>query len=306
MNAPDEAHWRPVVTDWLFDLLPEDPNSPGYLYLGTKPHLHYAAQLFQRWGVVTVAGLNAKRLNPPIGVQFNARWDDVCHLVLICMEKSRLILYPPLAPEVRVALAESYDVSEEDLDPEIPQEVWLDVAATRYCSAGRIHPQHLGVLQELGLIKNGEWTDRAVPVLWKKWASHHDYGMPGKTALFQDVLWEHAAVMQQDVAEQIEAHLTFPDALIARMKDRVADPDNPAEVLERASQSALLDLEGLFQERWRFLDGWLTEAERLDCLNLGFDPLADEMAREVVLALYPHSDLASSLSLHDRAARLLH
>ncbi len=297
--------WRGHIADQLLAILPRSDTRPDGVDTGINPNFYYAALLLERLGYLKLTDTFGEILDQPQDVEIRTRWDDACHILLRCLEECGLLQYTPLACDIVIAMAESYGATEDDLDPEIDDTGWIEIAAIAHTSDAKLHPQALKKLEAVGLVASGHWTKAAIPILWRKWANQHPSERPADTPWFQERLETDFRSMPTDVARDLETILTFSDELLERKRNMLGHGDafslpeigqgGEIEARRLAAQGRMADLEFLISQRWRFTDGWLSPNQMKECLFFGFDGLAAEMGHTLVIEKFPDTDLGRAL-----------
>lgn len=295
MKPVSDDIWIAAVAEALLDLLPRSVSNPTEIDAGTTPSFHYACRLLERLGYLAQTDGMVTVMDAPTSDIIKTRWDDAYHILLQCFEDCGLIQYTPMPHGMIVAMAESYGALAEDVGPEIDTSGFVAIEANRHTSNALAAPKIVPTLETLGLIKDGCWTGPAIPVLWRKWANQNPNERPGDTEFFQDRIEAHFAAMPNDIGRKLDDALTFSEALLDRKRDMIGGQADETEVKRLAGQARMLDIEFLLSERWRFSEGWLSTSRAEECLFFGFDPLAAEMAHNLVTQKYADTDVGQSL-----------
>lgn len=285
-----------ALADWLIGTFPRSGDAEDTFDLGLEMARITGALLLQRLGYVVTSGTIAKRLDPPIGCLFETRWDDAVHVVLTCMEDGHHIRYPNIDRGVLHAFAESYGAIAEDVPPPPDTSNRFVINATQHCAEARVEPAALALLERLGLIHANQWTDHAIPALWRKWTNMNPSGWPRDTDLFKAHLEICDATLPAEIASNIEACLTFSEDLLDRKRSLLAGWGSEDDALRAAADTNLTQVSFIFGESWRFGDGWLPKTAQAHCFPPSFDGLAQQMAEALVLRRYPDTPLAQSLA----------
>jgi len=295
MNPANDQILTQHIAAKLIEILPRSHEHTNCLDPGYVTAFLYACHFLERLGYVDATDGTKRLQDTPSNTQTRLRLDDAIHLLLLCLEECRLIRYMPLDREIVVALVESYGASEEDLDPEIDEAGWVTIAGGDHSCDANVYPSIVPTLQDIGLVTQHKWSDQAVPILWRMWINMNPTERPADTTLFQERLTEHFATMPTEIGEKLEGAVWFSEDLLARKQEMLDGQEDADEVRRLAGQSRLLELQFLFATKWRFSDGWLSVEQESECLFLGYDALAGEMAHTLVCQEYPESDLARAL-----------
>ena len=182
-----------------------------------------------------------------------------------------------------------------------------NVAAFGTAVAAYVGSQEFPVFECLGLIENARWTAASETVLWRSetWMPEHEHDLR-----FVEAVRIACETMPDDIEKEMDRLVTITDDDLERSLTRdqqrrereFADrrrrgldvsppPDVELEVaLERARKhiewSRSNDLGSLFEQRWRFSDGWLTTEQKQRALYIFHDRLAGAMSRAVVKQRY--------------------
>lgn len=159
------------------------------------------------------------------------------------------------------------------------------------------------LLEQLGLVEGGAWTEEAVIVLWrtspKNWALN--YASDGR---FLDAVQRAIASMPDEVASEISKLIVVADddisALINRHAEMIAEGrekygpkarlgEVPSQEQARRSLefSRRNELDWLFFRHWRIDDGWLSEKAATCAVEIFHDRLAISMRKSVLQRLHP-------------------
>ena len=171
-------------------------------------------------------------------------------------------------------------------------------------------------LEALGLVARGRWTVEAECVLWRclpKPLGLDVVADPRFLAAVDRVVHALPGDIRAEIARL--ATITEPDIGAAResLEERAAElkasraeqaarpgagkvaPIPPRALTPQALRGTVKALRShqlnwIFFRRWRFPDGWLSEAEAARALNIFHDPLAIAMRQAVMARLHPGWD----------------
>jgi hypothetical protein len=165
-------------------------------------------------------------------------------------------------------------------------------------------PEVYAVLQQLGLVADGEWTAIAVTLLWRckppEWAMEFEHD-----DRFSGAVKRAVSEVPDAVRKEISDLVTVTqEDIVARIAYREKDSEqewrkrfglNPALLSTSRQAAAVNDLEfyrrhqlnWLFFRKWRLEDGWLNAMEQQRSLEIFHDPVAIAMRRAVLGRLYP-------------------
>jgi hypothetical protein len=298
--------WVPVIAEQLLRHLPRSKEHPDRLDPGSVPVFHYAARLLERLGYAEIGETGIILLEVSGVGPAKARWDDAYHIFFQCLEERQLIDYSPVSREAVVAMAESYGVLEEELDPHPTVSGGVTIHRSPHTRDAIVDQKLLEALDSIGLIAAGSWTGAAIPILWRKWSNKNPDERPADTTLFQESLSKHIESIPIQITEELEATVSIPEDLLDRKRAMLGGRDDEKEVWRLAGLARMLDLEFLLSQNWRFMDGWLSSDQREDCVFIGFDALASEFGYALVDRKFPDSDVARALKIVADARPNLH
>jgi hypothetical protein len=225
------------------------------------------------------------------------RWDDICATVLGLADQNGLISY---------RLVDGVEAPSRFTPRSRAQEALLppaNIAPAYGLGPGHAAPALLPVLQSLGLVKNGCWTEAAETVLWREQPAEWELKVTADPR-FVTAVNLAATAIPKDIRSELNRLATITDADVARVmarkqhrQDRLEaealqersfiDPPTPESVRDRFIFVRRHDLDDLFFDSWRLQDGWLPPDERSRALSVFHDPLAVQTRRAVVRCLYP-------------------
>lgn len=235
--------------------------------------------------------------DPPVYALPTAQtlWEDAALYVLRALDRNNLVIYGDVRWETLVAFAERSGVPEGELDALPDTEGWTPVAAGTHSAPMKADPAAMGVLQDLGLVAGGAWTPAALPVLWRLWANMTPGDEPERSELFEARLEQTCRTIPSDIAADIERLVMFAEEdleKVARSVMALTGRAEDADVRRRLADRTALQLESIFEDRWRFTRGWLPDRDLHRTLFSGFDGLASRMSDALIHRLYPTSDMA--------------
>lgn len=162
----------------------------------------------------------------PIEPEVLPRWDDVSVVVLLAAEQSgRLRLSGYHAPDVRTG-------------------------------PGTADPLTVAVLETLGLVSDGRWTESAVEALWRV--------APDETG--------------KDFRSDERLNRVLTEAVPTEVVEEIARVRKIRSEIVRKNE-----VEHLFFEHWRIDDGWLMDELSGRALAIFHDPVAAEAASRLVV-----------------------
>lgn len=229
------------------------------------------------------------------------RWDDMCIAVLKLGDQQDMIDYrlpdgSPLHP------AGDLSVISKNGRP-FPPLPAPNIKATDGLGPAHVGPKLLPVLQALGLIAGGSWTNDAETVLWRvqprAWnmdvISDSRFQTAAQVAmetLPHDIRIEIdrlVAITDEDVTAELARNTAWIEEHRAKFgpKARIIAP----MTLDENHRSLITlrngELDLIFLGHWRLPDGWLSEELAERTLGIFHDPLAIQMRRAVIERLHP-------------------
>lgn len=182
-----------------------------------------------------------------------------------------------------------------------PEELPPTVSATAEFGPARFADEVQTVLEQLSLIRDGQWRDEARPVLMRLQPSAWDMTVSDSVA-FQDALGHCLATLPGDVKgaiaainrpapehwveERLAAHLAQQSQWAAEVRKRGHDTKPPdvdklrLRLREGWPRLQTHEVEQLFYARWRQSLGWEPDGAKL--LPLFHDRLANQMVKAVI------------------------
>lgn len=227
--------------------------------------------------------------------------EDVAVAVLWLAQQQNLLTYRQMdgsLPEPRSVGWGAFTVRRLDAPPPPPPSILAGPGSGPAWVAKVV----ILVLQALGLLWDGRWTEDAETVLWR--------GMPAAWGLqfetdqrFLAAVEAAVATMPGSLREEIDRLMRISAADVAacvaqseRAHEELAirfgrpSPTSPYTT-EQARRSVLFrresDLDWVFFRQWRLGRGWPDNAEAMRRLEIFHDGLAITMRRAVVARLYP-------------------
>ncbi|MBC7147629.1 MAG: hypothetical protein H5U24_19895 [Thioclava marina] len=212
------------------------------------------------------------------------RWDDICISVLwLANQQNKLSfrlpngrLPPPPTPNITARFGLGCAFCNDDV---------------------------LLLLQQLGLVSNGRWTQQAEFILWrtspKNWSL--DFlrderfldAVQKATATIPDEITAEILELTEISEERIDELIAWHEEKLAEGREKYGPKARLGEVptRERAQRSLEFSrrnaIDWVFFRRWRIEDGWLSTTEAEAALDIFHDRLAISMRREVMKDLHP-------------------
>ena len=295
--------WADPVTEFLEDALPvthgEGRNGWEHQFtsawqFGCMALIAIGKATETKWGA-------AKRIpaQPPKRLP---RWDDICCVVLAVLRQLRELEFRKLdGARYSPRQSASWQVSPT---PSVPD---ANIFAAHGSGPAFASARGVALLEHLGLVAGGGWTDLAETVLWRMRPAAWDIGFD-TAPRFEQAVRKADASMPDEIAVAFAQRVTISDTdieaserlrKVAEAELRALYPNAkaaPISSIDAGRRSLAFrqqgDLDWLFFRNWRFADGWLPEADKERALDIFHDQLAQAVCRAVVLKRHPKSDLA--------------
>lgn len=239
----------------------------------------------------TVGGAKPRRF--PERPSSPPRWDDISTTVLYVATQTNQLQYRPLDSHVQSSKADHRE----------------DRSLTNIAAANGAGPAYATfntylVLEALGLVKAGHWTQAAETVLWRNNPMEWNLDF-ARDARFIRAAFDAAAAVPDDIRSEIDAIVASvgeemwlkqaPNVENAGKSGPPLDfetvPPGMPNYLPSMLDSRRYDLDILFSRRWRLSGGWLSETEAKSALEIHHDALAISMRKAVISWLYPSRPL---------------
>lgn len=232
------------------------------------------------------------------------RWDDIAVAVLWLAHQRGDLAWRQMDGSVRPDRAGGWVIHRVDPPPLPPP----NISAGRGTGPARVTPQVVAVLEGLGLVAQGAWTDAAETVLWRD--QPLEWGMQvTDDPRFVAAVNHAVTTLPKAIKDQIAALVRITDAdvaaavaqsaaSVASMRARYGPKARIAGLLtpDSARRSLIFlrqgDLGWLFFRNWRLADGWLAPDDPTPRLEIFHDRLAIQMRQAVLARLYPESPVA--------------
>lgn len=227
------------------------------------------------------------------------RWDDICVVVLRLAEQQGQLEYRARDGSLPPSRGGTFVVRALNAPPPPAP----NIAAAYSLGPARAAAEVLMVLEALGLVGQGRWTEASETVLWRDPPSHWDIDvvsdprfaraveqalatMPEGISAEMDRL---VAISEEDIQEAIDQSVASYKELRARYgsKARLGQPFSTEKARESVVFMRRNDLDWLFFRYWRLGNGWLSFHEAGRALEIFHDPLAIAMRRAVIMKRYP-------------------
>ncbi|MBR1092215.1 hypothetical protein JQ621_32620 [Bradyrhizobium manausense] len=231
------------------------------------------------------------------------RWDDLCVSVLRLAGQNSLITYYP--PDRGVPSSESDRNSHERKSRPLP-----NISSAHGLGPAHATPEVFSVLEALGLLSEGQWSQVAETVLWR------EQPMEWRLDIRSDPRFAYAAeqalaTIPTDVGSEMDKLIVITDEDVKTMMTQMNEWEEEqrakfgpkVQTLPRTSETTRkslefncrCDLDWLFFRRWRLADGWLLPKDASKALGIFHDPLAISMRRAVTKRRYPEVKFLADL-----------
>ncbi|MEM7488954.1 MAG: hypothetical protein AAF390_07490 [Pseudomonadota bacterium] len=260
------------------------------------------------WGAVPVPDPHLPEVLP--------RWDDVAVAVLGLAGQQKLLTYrrwdgSPLPPRKDHFVIVPLDA----LPPQTPNiaaahglgPALADPPMSATARALGIppppEPPALPTLEALGLVADGAWTSAAELILWRKGIPEWDLAIADdprfRAALdltlatlpisIRDEIDRITTITEADISASLARHAANAEEMRLRFgpKARPSAIPDVSRIRRSIAAGRRNDLNQLFYRRWRFPEGWLSDAQAIRALAIFHDPLAQSMRRAVIARLRP-------------------
>ncbi len=281
-QEPSVPGWVAPVIELLADNLPGDRRSRWYHDFLTAYQI--ACETLVALGQAEQTSDGAVPRPDPILPPISPRWDDVAVAVIFLAAQNGMITFlPDSAREPAHSAGKGYDRVHKPGGRK-----W----------AALVHPQVSTIFRLLGMLEDREWTEAAETVLWRdspiEW--HVDFtGDPRFLRAVDDACYG----MPDSIREKIDRFSQITDEDIALFTSESSQQDDgkpilrlPPQTREQAVSTILwirrFDFDELFYKFWRINDGWLSQDEARQALEIFNDALAVAVRKRVAARLYPH------------------
>lgn len=297
IHHPNPATWIPPVIRFIEAYLPVlDRKGEEWDHMFTTAY-QFGCDALIALGQAEETGRGARPLAHPRLPDILPRWDDICVTVLSLAHQRGLLSYRLPDGRESPGGAEWWGRRAGETMPP------PNIMAVHGLGPAWAAPQVLPVLRPLGLIKSGQWTATAEPVLWRK--EPPEWGLDiSAHRRFRQALDRAIIEMPTDIRHELDRLVTISEAdvtegLIRREAHQeglraehganrvISLPLTRDSVRQGLISLRIHDLDWLFFSNWRLTDGWLSLPERQRAMEIWHDSLAIRMRRAVVAQLYP-------------------
>ena len=282
----DQQNWREDVAHFLAGSLPKASDRPGWNDMASTAY-QIGCMALVKLGFADATDWGAVPKDVPEIPTIMPRWDDICISVLwLAKQQNKLSFRLPDGSLPPTRFGSGFVIAMKDPPPPpVP-----NIAARFGLGCALCETDLLQLLQQLGLVSNGGWTQQAEFILWrtspKNWSLEFV-----RDERFLDAVSQAVASMPDDVASEISKLSVIADDDIEALIDRHAEMIDEArekygpkarlgEVPTRAQAQRSLEfsrrnaLDWVFFRRWRMDDGWLSKKEAEAALDIFHDRLA--------------------------------
>ncbi|SPJ25384.1 hypothetical protein [Palleronia abyssalis] len=208
------------------------------------------------------------------------RWDDVCIAVLWIAKQQGKFIYHPQTPTGAGSVGGT--TADRRGSPSSP-----NIAAAHGSGPAHASQDVLAVLNEIGLVSGARWTADAELVHWRDQPAEWDMDIASDHR-FSEAMTMAIDTVPDDIRAQIACVVSDTDedsrAPVARATHKNAQANKGRRVSLHIGRN---ELDWIFFQRWRLSDGWLTEDQTANNLDIFHDALAIQMRCAVLTALYP-------------------
>ncbi|MBD3756275.1 MAG: hypothetical protein IE937_11680 [Gammaproteobacteria bacterium] len=279
----DQQNLRNNVAHFLAETLPKASDRPGWNDMASTAY-QIGCMALVKLGFADATDWGAAPKDVPEQPATMPRWDDICISVLwLANQQNKLSfrlpngrLPPPPTPNITARFGLGCAFCNDDV---------------------------LLLLQQLGLVSNGRWTQQAEFILWrtspKNWSL--DFlrderfldAVQKATATIPDEITAEILELTEISEERIDELIAWHEEKLAEGREKYGPKARLGEVptRERAQRSLEFSrrnaIDWVFFRRWRIEDGWLSTTEAEAALDIFHDRLAISMRREVMKDLHP-------------------
>lgn len=293
----DDPNWRDGAAQFLAENLPKASDRPGWNDMASTAY-QIGCSALVRLGYADATDGGATPRSAPEQPETAPRWDDICISVLWLARQQNKLSYrlpdgrlPPARRGKGLFIAPN--------DPPPP----LNIAARFGLGCAFGEPDLLRVAEQLGLVADGGWAERAELLLWRTSPENWSLEFRNDTR-FLEAAQRAVATMPDDIAaeifkltaigeDQIDEFITRHQDKVAEFRERYGPTARMSEAPSREQARRSLEftcrnaLDWVFFRRWRIGDGWLSAKGAEAALGIFHDRLAISMRRSVLQQLLP-------------------
>lgn len=295
-NYPE---WATAAAEFLSGNIPRDTGRPGWHDMASTAY-QIGCMALVRLGFADETDWGAIPKDHPEKPETLPRWDDICISVLWLAEQQGKLSYR--LPDGSVPpdhIGNRFVIVRKGAPPPPPP----NISACFGLGPAFCQPEVLKLLEHLGLISFGRWTEEAVFVLWRTSPRNWDLDCTNDDR-FLDAVRKAVTSMPDEVASEISKLIVITDgdisalinrhaAAIAEGREKYGPKARFGKVpsVEQARRSLEFsrrnELDWVFFRRWRIDDGWLSEKEASRSVSIFHDQLAISVRKSVLQRLHP-------------------
>lgn len=294
-----QQNWRNDVAHFLAGTLPKATDRPGWNDMASTAY-QIGCMALVKLGFADATDWGAVPKEVPELPATMPRWDDICISVLwLANQQNKLSFRLPNGSLPPTRIGNGFFIAMKDPPPPpVP-----NIAARFGLGCALCEAEILPLLQQLGLVSNGGWTQQAEFILWrtspKNWSL--DFlrderfldAVQKATASIPDEITAEILELTEISEEHIDKLIAWHEEKLAEMREKYGPKARLDEVPTREQAQRSLEfsrrnsIDWVFFRRWRMDDGWLSTKETEATLDIFHDRLAISMRRSVVKELHP-------------------
>lgn len=295
----DYQNWHSDVAHFLAGNLPKATDRPGWNDMASTAY-QIGCMALVKLGFADATNWGAVPKDAPELPATMPRWDDICISVLwLANQQNKLSFRLPDGSLPPTRIGNGFVIAMKDPPPpQIP-----NIAACFGLGCALCADDVLLLLQQLGLVSDGGWTQQAEFILWR--TSPKNWSLEFlRDERFLEAVQKATASIPDDIAteitelteisdEHIDERIAWHEEKLAEGREKYGPKARLDEVPTRAQAQRSLEfsrrnaIDWVFFRRWRIDDGWLSPKEAKAALDIFHDRLAISMRRSVVKGLHP-------------------
>lgn len=295
----DHQNWHDQVVQFLAENLPKASDRPGWNGMASTAY-QIGCTALVKLGFADATDWGAVPKDHPELPAVMPRWDDICISVLwLAKQQNKLSFRLPDGSFPPTRKGNGFFIAMKDPPPPPSP----NIAAGFGLGCALCEGDVLVLLQQLGLVSSGGWTQQAEFILWR--TSPKNWSLEFlRDERFLDAVGQAVVTMPDDVAadiskltvitdDDIEAFINKRAEMIEEAREKYRRNARLGEVPARKQAQRSLEfsrrnaIDWVFFRRWRMDNGWLSPKEAEAALAIFHDRLAISMRREVVKRLHP-------------------
>jgi pellino protein len=295
----DQQNWRNNVAHFLAGTLPKATDRPGWIDMASTAY-EIGCMALVKLGFADATDWGAVPRDVPEQPANMPRWDDICISVLWLANQQNLLSFrlpdgslPPTRMGNGLVIAMK--------DP--PPPPTPNITARFGLGCALCNDEVLLLLQQLGLVSSGGWTQQAEFILWRTSPTNWSLDFL-RDKRFLDAVQKATVTIPEDIVaelselteiseEHIDELIAWHEEKLAEGREKYGPKARLGEVPTRARAQRSIEfsrrnaMDWVFFRRWRIDDGWLSKKEAEAALEIFHDRLATSMRRSVVKGLHP-------------------